>query len=51
MSKKLYFLVSYDVMLEYICVKKKHCIILKKCKYTQQIIEMIFNLYEIYYIY
>jgi len=50
MQKTRFFYV-YDVMLEYICAKEYTSQHTKKCKYIQKIIEMIFNLYEICYIY
>jgi len=50
MQKTRFFYV-YDVMLKYICVKEYTSQHTKKCKYIQKIIEMIFNLYEICYIY
>jgi hypothetical protein len=39
------------MMLEYICEKKSTSQYIKKCKYLQEMIEMIFNFYEIYNIY
>jgi hypothetical protein len=46
-QKNYIFKISYDVMLKYIWVKKCTSQSIKKCKYAQEMIEMIFNLYEI----
>jgi hypothetical protein len=51
MLNKLHFFISYDVMLEYICAKKYMLQCTKKCKYIQEMIEMIFNIYEVCDIY
>jgi len=51
MPKKLHLKISCDVMLNYIWVKKCTSQRIKKCKYAQEMVEMIFNLYEIYNIY
>jgi hypothetical protein len=51
MLNKLYIFISYDVMLEYICAKKYVSQCTKKCKYIQEMIEIIFNIYEICDIY
>jgi hypothetical protein len=40
--KKVRFLISYNVRLEYICAKKKVSQCIKKCKYIQKMIEMFF---------
>jgi hypothetical protein len=40
------FFISYDVMLKYICAKKYTSQCTKKCKYIQEMIEIIFNIYE-----
>jgi hypothetical protein len=47
MPKKLQFLISYDVMQKYICAKKYMSQCTKICKYIYEMIEIIFNLYEI----
>jgi hypothetical protein len=49
--QKNYNFISYDVMLKYICTRKMSSQCLKKYKYTQEMIEMIFNIYESYNIY
>jgi hypothetical protein len=51
MSKKLNFFISYDVMLNYICTKSGMSQCKKKCKFVQEMIEMIFNVYKTYMIY
>jgi len=38
--KKLHFLISYDVMLGYICAKQYVSQCIKKCKCIQKMIEM-----------
>jgi hypothetical protein len=50
-QKKLHIFISYDVMLEYICVKNNTSQRIKKCKYNQEMIEMIFDIVEICEIY
>jgi len=51
MSKKQKKFISYDVMLNYICTKSGMSQCKKKCKYVQEMIEMIFNVYKTYIIY
>jgi hypothetical protein len=51
MLKKLHFLTFYDVMLEYICAKNIYVKTYLKWKSIQEMIEMIFNFYEIFNIY
>jgi hypothetical protein len=51
MPKKVHFIISYDVILKYNCTKKCTLQSTKKCKYIQEMIEMIFNIYEICSIY
>jgi hypothetical protein len=50
MPKKITFFISYDMMLEYVCAKKKHKNVLKKYKF-QEMIEIISNFYEFFNIY
>jgi hypothetical protein len=52
MPKKLHFYISYDRWYcQNIFVPKKKSHSTKNCKYTQEMIEMIFNVYEICRIY
>jgi hypothetical protein len=50
-QKKLHFFHSYDVMLDRFVPKMCMSHHIKRCKYIQEIIEMIFNIYEICSIY
>jgi hypothetical protein len=47
-KKATFIYISYDVMLKYICAKKKSYNILKKYKYIKKRIKMILNIYKIY---
>jgi hypothetical protein len=51
MPKQLHFLILYDVMLNIFVPKIYMSQHVKKCKYIQKKIEMIFSLYKIYNIY
>jgi hypothetical protein len=51
MPKRLHIFISYDVTLEYICAKTNMSQRIKKCKYNQEVIDMIFNLDKICDIY
>ncbi len=46
-----YIFLEYEVMLKYISAQKKCHKVPKKCKYIHEMIEMIFNVYEICNIY
>jgi hypothetical protein len=50
-AKKITFFHSYDVMLDRFVPKICTSHHIKKCEYIQKIIEMIFNIYEIYSMY
>jgi hypothetical protein len=50
-AKQTNFLISYDVILNYICTKSCMSQCKQKCKYDQEIIELNFNIYGICSIY
>jgi hypothetical protein len=50
-AKKIIFSNLYCEVPKYICGKKSMSLYIKKCKYIQKMIEMIFSLYEICSIY
>jgi hypothetical protein len=46
MPKKLHYFIWYNVVLKYMCVKKKTSQHMKKWKYILEMVEIIYNLYK-----